>query len=224
MSLTATSALLSLSGLSGWSAGLTWHARTTAGWKDPGARLAWTSGVGLLIAICAMGALLLVISRALLWLPAALLVAAVSARGAWWACQHTAGPDAGERRDRRTGLRWEIPALIRGAAAHRRRARLVGGRLTRRLKRVEQHSQPARTHPSPGADGAEAADGAGNDRQPRRQRDHVGAARLRAPGRQVRTAALRLVPTRNRKGGMQAVTSDNGHHGDSDAKAPPPGR
>ena len=118
----AITALMSLSALSGWGVGLTWHARRTAGWRDPGARLAWTLGVGVLNGVCAMAALVLAYGsagRSLLALAAAML----ASRGGWWACQHMSAPDAGERRDRSSGLRWELPRIFSTACARGSHAR-----------------------------------------------------------------------------------------------------
>lgn len=217
VSLIAASALLSLSALCGWSVGLTWHARRTAGWRDPGARLAWTTAVGLLIVICGPSLLLLAISTAILWLPGVLLVAAASACGAWWACQHTAAPDAGERRDRRSGLRWEIPALTRLAAAHRRYARQLSTRITRLGPPGRSASGPRNT--APDGDG-----GAEGEHRSRRRRDRAGRALSRLTGQRIPAGTKDLPPIRKPQGGNPATQSDDTHHGDANSQPPAPRR
>lgn len=118
----AATALISLAALCGWCVGLTWHARRTAAWRDPGARLLWTSGIACLVGCCTLVALVIALLARPWSIPGLLLIFCVAAPGGWWACELMGSPDPGERRDRTRGIRWELPPSLTAAATIARRA------------------------------------------------------------------------------------------------------
>jgi hypothetical protein len=144
----ATTATVSFAALGGWSLGLTWHARRTAGWLDPGARLAWTLGVGALTAACVLIALLIALLTGLLALLVGVLTAALSAPAGWWACEHMSSLDAGERRDSSSGVRWEVPRIALSVQDPRRLAAMMMKSLARLLPGQDLDAERAREAPA----------------------------------------------------------------------------
>jgi hypothetical protein len=138
----AATALVSLAALCGWCIGLTWHARRTAAWRDPGARLLWTSAIAALVGCCTLVAVVIALLADPWSILALIVVFAVAAPGGWWACELMGAPDPGERRDRTRGIRWELPTRLATCA---RRARCAAVAVVKPLaNRVGGKAGPAR--------------------------------------------------------------------------------
>jgi hypothetical protein len=152
-----------------------------------------------------------------------IVAASASGCGGWWTCQHMTAPDAGERRDRTSGLRWELPRIRTAATAVATRARAHLHRLAsvdRGRGRQVTHHAAAPQEPARAPRGQKPLEGSSPSGRPRWLGIAIAA---RSMARPMATFGVGPRQATNRPGGSEAARSDRSHHADTQGQQAPPG-